>query len=187
MSRPLRALAVVVALCVPLTLAVPAGATTAVKAKPAPWAKSVCSKVGGWRSSIEKASEKAASAAPSTAKAAKKTLVKLIGRSLKATKKLSKDLKKIGTPGVNGGKQVSSIIRQGFKQVQSTLGQALKELKAADTGDAATFLTAARLTEDSLEAGLEHVEQALRAATLIDVPELVEAFGAQSGCTDVTA
>src|SRR5687767_9979745 len=161
MSRPLRALAVVVALCVPLTLVAPVGAITAAKAKPAPWAKSVCSKIGGWRNSIEKASDQAASAAPSTAKAAKKTLVKLVNRSLKATKKVIKDLKKIGAPNVADGKDVSSIISQGFKQVRSTFGQALKELKAADTIDPVSFQGAARAAEDSLEAGLEHVEQAL--------------------------
>lgn len=187
MSRPLRALAVVVALIVLPGLAAPAGAASATKAKPAPWSKSVCTKIGTWRKTIEKASDKATSGSPSTAKAVKKTLLKLLGSTRTATKKLLKDLKEIGAPTGSGGKQVSSIIQQGYVQALSTISEARNELKAADTSDVGAFQGAARTAEDSLEAGLEHVEQALRAATTIDSSDLVAAMNAQMACTDLTA
>ena len=187
MSRPLRALAVAVALCVPLAVVAPAGAAAGAKAKPAPWAKSVCSKIGAWRTTIEDASEQAASGAPANAKAAKKALVKLVGTSLKATKRLVKDLKKVGAPTVDDGKQISSVLVQQIRQVQATIAGALTQLKDAPTSDAATFQGAAHGVEDSLEAGLESVQQALRAATLFDAPELVAAFNAEPACTDITA
>ena len=166
----------------------PAGAAvTGAKVKPAPYAKSLCSKIGKWQSTIVDASDDATAAGPTTAKAAKKVLLKLINRSLKATKKVVKDLKKVGDPDVTGGKQISNIFRQGFSQVVSRLTQTRQALKDADTGDTATFQAAARTAEDALEAGLESVQQGLRAAGTIDVPELNEAFNAESACTDITS
>jgi len=187
MSRLLRALAVVVALTVLLGLAAPAGATSAAKSKPAPWAKSVCTKIGAWHKAIEKASDKATSGSPSSAKAAKKTLLKLLGSTITATKKLLKDLRKVGAPTGPGGKQASSIVQQGYVQALSTITEARSELKSASTSDVGEFQGAARTAEDSLEAGLEHVQQAMRAATTIDSPALVGAMNAQSACTDLTA
>lgn len=187
MSRPLRALAAALALTVLVGLVAPAGAATAAKAKPAPWSKSVCTKIGAWRKTIDKASAKATSGSPSTAKAVKKTLLKLLSSTRTATKKLLKDLKKIGAPAGSGGKLVSSTIQQGYVQALSTITEARSELKSADTSDVGAFQGAARTAEDSLEAGLEHVEQALRAATNIDSPDLLAAMNAQSACTDLTA
>ena len=174
-----------------LTTTVAAGAAGAVvdakKAKPAAWATSVCTAANTWVGTVESSSTSASSSAATAPKAAKKKLQSIVAKSIAATKKLIAKVKKAGTPDVPGGSDIIKIVLDEYKQVQRTFVAAQKQLKTAPTTDATALSGVARATEDALESGLEHVEQAMRLATNVDAGPLVDAFASEPACANVTA
>ena len=187
MPRALRVLAVAVAIALSVgMLATPAAASAPTKAKPAAWAKTVCTALGDWRAKIVSAAADAGTNPPTTAAQGKKALLKLTGKSLAATKALVAKLKKAGPPAVSGGGDVASIVIDQFNQAARTFATVRKSLKKLSTDDPGAFVNASRTAEDALESGLEHVQAALNAGTTLDVAPLVTAFNAESACQDLT-
>jgi hypothetical protein len=186
--RRTRALVVVLAVSVALaTMTVGASASVSTKAKPAAWAKTVCGSLSTWLDKLDAAAEQATATPPTTPAEGKKALVKLVGTALGATKKLVASLKKAGPPAVEGGGDVSSIVIDQFKQVARTLTSAKKDLKALPSDDGPGFVAASRIAEDELESGLEHVQAAFNAASVLDVAPLVVAFNAEPSCAALTS
>jgi hypothetical protein len=192
MRRFPRALVVAVLISVLGTVALAGMATGASasvpsKAKPAAWAKTVCGSLGTWLDKLDSAAAQATATPPTTPAEGKKALVKLVGTALGATKKLVVSLKKAGPPAVEGGGDVSSIVIDQFKQVTRTLSSAKQDLKALPSDDGPGFVAASRIAEDELESGLEHVQAAFNAASVLDVAPFVAAFNAEPSCAALTA
>jgi hypothetical protein len=188
MRHSLRILALVVALGMVLMVsAAGAGASTHTKAKPAAWAKSVCTSVNTWLGKVEAASAKAIAAVPKKPKAAKQALVKVVDAALAATKQLVGGLKKVGAPSVARGAALASIVVDQYKQVQRTFAAARIAVSRASTKSAAGFVATVRPAEDALESALEHVQAAFNAATNLDVQPLVQAFNAEPSCKTIVA
>jgi len=162
-------------------------ASVSIKAKPAAWAKTVCGSLGTWLDKLDTAAASATATPPTTPAEGKKALVKLVGSALGATKKLVATLKKAGPPAVKGGGDVSSIVIDQFNQTARTFASARKNLKALPSDDGPAFVAASRVAEDELESGLEHVQAAFNAASVLDVAPLVAAFNAESSCQALTA
>ncbi|MEX0666147.1 MAG: hypothetical protein WD598_15455 [Acidimicrobiia bacterium] len=187
MRRGTRALAFAVATATLLAMApTVVSASAPAKAKPAAYAKSVCSSLDSWLTKIESASAQASAAPPTTPAQGKKALLKLVGSAVNATKALVGKLKKTGPPAVEGGADVQSIVVGQFKQVQSTLTNARKSLKQLPADDPVAFVAQSRTAQDAVEAGLESVQAALNAASALDVAPLVKAFNAQATCQQLT-
>lgn len=166
---------------------VPAGAVMPAKAaSPAAWATSVCTSVGDWVDTIERAAAKAVSTNTTTPKAAKKSLTKLLDQTLKATNTLVAKIKKAGPPDVADGPNLASILRQQYQQLTKSLKNASKSLQRASTSDSATFDAAARSVEDALESAFEQSQTAFNAAGMLDVEPLAKAFLAEPACEDIT-
>jgi hypothetical protein len=185
--RLVRLLAATV-LCGALTAALPApGAGAATRATaPGPWAKSVCGALDGWVTGVSAASTKAATAKPKSAAVTKKTLNLLLARTVKETAKLRKRLASAGKPSVPRGKQIAATVREGFRQVESSLQGAKRSLAAAKTSDPTTFTAATRAAQDALESGLESIQAAFSAARDADTGPLLTAFDKQAACQRVT-
>jgi hypothetical protein len=160
----------------------PAGAATA----PGPWASSVCGALNAWVGQVRTAADRAAAAKPASAKAVKQHLNTLLAQTLKNTATLRARLTKAGQPGVPGGKQIAATMREGFRQVESTLKEAKRSLKRTSTADATQFAAAAHTTQDSIEAGLEGIQSAFSAARDADASALVKAFRTQAACKAVS-
>ena len=188
MRHSLRVLALVVALGMLLVVGVAgAGASAPSKAKPAAWAKAVCTSVNDWLGKVEVASAKAIAAAPKQPKAAKKALVNVIDSALAATKQLVGRLKKAGAPSVAGGAALASTVVDQYKQVQRTFVAARSAVGRVSTKNAGAFVGAVRPVEDALESALEHVQAAFNAATTLDVQPLVQALTAEPSCKKIVA
>ncbi len=168
------------------TMTIGASASVPAKAKPAAWAKTVCGSLGTWLDKIDSAAAQATATPPTTPAEGKKALVRLVGSALGATKKLVAALKKAGPPAVKGGGDVSSIVIDQFSQVARTLAASRTNLKALPSDDGPAFVAASRVAEDELESGLEHVQAAFNAASVLDVAPLVAAFNAQPACQELT-
>lgn len=164
-----------------------AGAAAPAKAKPAAWAKTVCTSLTAWIDKIESASASASATPPATPADGKKSLVKMVSASISATKKLVKKVKKVGAPAVENGSSVQSIVLGQLKQVQSTLTGAKATLQQLPTDDPSAFVAQSRTAQDAIEAGLEGVQAALNAASDLDIAPLVEAFNAESSCQSLMA
>ena len=172
-------LAVVAAIALPISAA---GAATA----PPKWAKSVCGATTAWVSQIAKASDLAAATVPESAKAVKKTLNRLLTVTVKSTAAARKKIAKAGTPAVPNGKQIAATVKEGFRQVDSSVKQAKKSLSSAATTDPPAFNTTARGIQDGLESGLESIQAAFSAARDADAAALLAAFAATPACESVT-
>lgn len=170
-----------------LAVATPAtsAAATAPTTAPEPWAKAVCGALDNWIGAVSAASETAIAAAPTTAAGTSKSLNALLTRTLKATAKLRSRLVAAGKPSVSGGKQVAATIREGFRQVESSLKGAKRSLAAAPASDPAAFTAAARASQDALEAGLESIQAGFSAVRGADVDPLLAAFHAEKACQAV--
>jgi hypothetical protein len=178
----------VVAGALSLGITSPAYGASAAKAPSAPkWAKTVCTSIGTWLDTIDRAATKTASGAATTPKAAKKALTKLLDQAVNASDSLVGKLGKAGAPAVADGKNLASILRGQYRQLSKSLKGALKTLKRAEVGDAVAFGGAARAVEDTFESALEQSQAAFNAAGLLDEPSLVDAFNAEPACADVTA
>jgi hypothetical protein len=178
-------LAVTVAIFVPMAANV-GSASAPAKAKPAAYAKSVCTGLSTWLTKIESAAAQASATPPTTPAQGKKALVKLVGSALTATKALVGKLKKAGPPAVERGGDVQSIMVEQFKQVQATLTNARKSLKQLPADDPVAFVAQSRTAQDALESGLESVQAGLNIASDLDVAPLVKAFNAQPACQELT-
>jgi hypothetical protein len=187
MRRTIRTLtiAALVATLLVTSAAVGGGSASAaapVKAKPAAWAKTVCTSLTTWIGSIESVSADASATPPATPADGKKALVKMVNASIAATKKLVKKVKKVGAPAVENGSSVQSIVLGQLKQVQSTLTGAKATLQQLPTDDPAAFVAQSRTAQDAIEAGLEGVQAAINAASDLDIEPLVAAFNAEASC-----
>jgi hypothetical protein len=185
-TSPLRRLVAAGALTALLVLsvAVPAGAAGE---SPKAWSTSVCGALDTWVSQIGKASAKTAKVAPKSAADVKKRLGKLLTTTQQQTKKLLGELKDAGRPNVKGGQQIAATMREGFAQVKRTVAQAKKSMKSASTKDPQAFTTAARTSQDALEAGLEGIQAAFSAVRTADAGPLLKAFAANQDCQAVSA
>jgi hypothetical protein len=74
-----------------------------------------------------------------------------------------------------------------FNQVARTFAATKKNLKSVSSDDGPAFVSASRIAEDELESGLEHVQAAFNAASVLDVAPLVAAFNAEASCQALTA
>jgi len=154
---------------------------------PGPWAKSVCGALDAWVGAVDNASSKAVDASPTTAAATKKALTAMLTRTAKETAKLRAKLAKAGKPKVAGGKQIAATVKEGFRQVQSSLKGAKRSLATADPADSATFTAAVRGAQDAVESGLESIQAAFSAARDTDASALVTAFAAEPSCQAVAS
>lgn len=160
-----------------------AGAATA----PPKWAKSVCGATGAWVRQTTKAADLAAATVPESAAAVKKTLGKLLATTAKSTAAARKKLAKAGAPSVPNGKQIAATVKEGFRQVESSVKQAKKALSATETTDPVAFSTTVRGVQDALESGLEGIQAAFSATRDADAEALLEAFAATPACESLTA
>jgi len=159
----------------------------AAAASPKAWASSVCGALETWVTKIDQASAKTAKVAPKSAADVKKRLGKLLTTAQQQTKTLIGELKDAGKPDVRGGQQIAATMREGYAQSLRTITQARKSLANASTRDPEAFATAARTTQDALEAGLEAIQAAFSAARAADAAPLVTAFAANDDCQVVSA
>jgi len=179
-NKPLSFLAPVLAA---LIIATAAGGRTVTRATaPAPWAKQVCTALGSWLDTLDRASEKAAGAG-GDATDAKKALSKLLKDARKATVAVQAKIKKAGAPKTPNGKLVAGFMKETYAQITRSLTQAQKSVARAKATDPVAFVVEARAAQDAVEAGLESQQAALRSASDADDPPLVAAFAAQSACT----
>jgi hypothetical protein len=172
-----------VVLATSLLGAVPAGAATS----PQKWAHSVCGALDSWVDEVHAASEKVAASKPTSAANVRKKLTKLLARTQSETSALIADLKAAGQPDVKGGKQIAATIREGFRQVLSSIADAKKSLAKVKTKDSTAFMNAARSVQDALESSLEGVQAAFSAVRTADVAPLLAAFAADKRCEAVAS
>jgi len=159
-----------------------AGAATA----PPKWAKAVCGATSAWVTQVAKVADRAAATVPESADSVKKTLGRLLATTAKSTAAVRKKLAKAGIPGVPNGKQIAATVKEGFRQVESSVKQAKKSLSRASTADPVAFSTTARGVQDALESGLESIQAAFSATRDADADALLEAFAATSSCDSFT-
>ena len=152
---------------------------------PPPWAKAVCGALDGWVSAVDAASTKAATKAGGSTASTKRTLNALLRSTTKETAKLRKRLASAGKPSVAGGKQVAATIREGFRQVESSLKGAQRTIATASASDPSAFTNAVRASQDAVESGLESIQAAFSAARDTDAGALLAAFKAQPACQNV--
>ncbi|MFO7590635.1 MAG: hypothetical protein R6X23_07020 [Acidimicrobiia bacterium] len=125
-------LAVVAAIALPISAA---GAATA----PPKWAKVVCGATSTWVAQVAKAADLATDRVPESSAAVKKTLGRLLTVTVKSTAAARKKIAKAGTPAVPNGKQIAATVKEGFRQVDSSVKQAKKSLSSAATTDPLAF------------------------------------------------
>lgn len=159
-----------------------AGAAT----PPPKWAKAVCGATSTWVTQVGKAADLAAATVPESADSVKKTLGTLLSTTIKSTAALRKKVAKAGAPGVPDGKQIAATVKEGFKQVESSVKQAKKSLAGAATADPVAFTTTVRGVQDALESGIESIQAAFSATRDADSPALLKAFAATSSCESLT-
>ncbi len=176
-------MAVVLATAAAVVLPVSAaGAAT----PPPKWAKAVCGATSTWVTQVAKAADLAAATVPESADSVQKSLGKLLATTVKRTAAVRKKLTKAGTPRVPNGKQIAATVKEGFRQVESSLKQAKKSLSAASTTDPIAFTTTARGVQDAMESGLESIQAAFSATRDADAAALLKAFEANSSCASIT-
>lgn len=159
-----------------------AGAAT----PPPKWAKAVCGATSTWVTQVAKGADLAAATVPESADSVKKTLGALLATTVKSTAALRKKVAKAGAPNVPDGKQIAATVKEGFKQVESSVKQARKSLSGAATTDPVVFATTVRGVQDALESGIESIQAAFSATRDADSPALLKAFAATSSCESLT-
>lgn len=171
--------AIVAMISLPISVA---GAATT----PAKWAKAVCGATSTWVEEVAEIADLTAATVPTSAASVKKTLGKLLSETIKSTAAARKKLAKAGVPKVPDGKQIAATVKEGFRQVNRTLGQARKSLARTSTRDPERFTTTVRGIQDALESGLESIQAALSAARDADAEPLVAAFDRTRSCGSIT-
>lgn len=172
-------LAIAVSIVLPVSAA---GAATA----PPKWAKAVCGATSAWVAQVAKAADLATATVPESSASVKKTLGRLLTTTVKSTATARKKLAQAGTPAVPNGKQIAATVKEGFRQVDSSLKQAKKGLANAAATDPVGFNTTVRGIQDGLESGLESIQAAFSAARDADDQALLKAFARTSSCTAIT-
>jgi hypothetical protein len=183
-----RALAVAgIAASSSLGVLVPVAGGSVMQATAAPaWTKTVCTTIGAWEDTLERAATKAATGSTASATVAKKKLTKILGQATAATGVLVARLGKAGAPAVPDGKELATILRDQYRQLAKSLKGARADLQQADAADPVAFGAAARSVEDAFESAFEQSQAAFNAAGVLDAPPLVDAFLAQQACAGLT-
>ena len=175
----LATLVIVASVAAPTSIA---GATTA----PPKWAKAVCGATSTWVTQVAKAADLAAATVPESSASVKKTLGTVLKATAKSTAAVRKKLAKAGSPSVPNGKQIAATVKEGFRQVESSVKQARKGLAGASSADPAAFTATVRGVQDALESGLESIQAAFSATRDADAAALLEAFAATPSCESLT-
>jgi hypothetical protein len=187
MSRSRR---VVVSCAVSLALIVAGsgGAAASVgAAKTVPlntWATSVCRDLARWESQLAKLGS---TGQPSDPAAGKTAITAFLGGALKATDKLSKDLRSAGVPSVSGGNAVAAAYADAVKGLRSAFATANTDAVALPTNDPAAFALSARALAKELQtAGTTLHTKFATAAKQNPASGLDKAFQSSKACAAVS-
>jgi hypothetical protein len=99
--------------------------------EPERWAESLCSSIGRWSADLAEAKAIADLDAPELA-VQKEELVGYLGEVTAATRRLLRQLKRTGSPGIDDGDQVASTFRRSLVQARDGFADALDRAEDLD-------------------------------------------------------
>lgn len=139
------------------------GCGGASRVAPATYTKSVCSALGTWRTTIQKAGVALQSSDPANVSrtAAKTDYRRFVSALAAATRQATTGLRAAGTPDETNGKQIASRLTRAFDTASGQLARADSQARLIRTDSVSTFQLTATAVTNQIKSALAIIHSAI--------------------------